>query len=173
MSKFEDNLLHDLMGRHGPALAEVERPASRSASRPLWVTGGALAVAGAVAFAVTSFGGMSAAFAVTENADGSVTVSIQDIKAVDAANAKLRELGVRAKAVPMTSDCADLDGNEMYPGTVSALSMGKDGGVTISNDVPAGYTVLLGVSNRPDRGTGLAFAGPVNDPAPSCLLDQG
>jgi hypothetical protein len=174
MTKFEDNLLHDLMSTHGSALASVERaPAPRSA-RPLLVAAGALVVAGVATVGVATWGGSPDAYAVTKNPDGTVTVSIRDVKAVDAANAKLQELGVRAKAVPMTDDCADLDEAAMFKGDFGLPVIGDDGSVTMgTDDVPVGYTVLLGVSGRPDRGTGLGFTGPVRNPAPSCLREAG
>ena len=43
--------------------------------------------------------------------------------------------------------------------------------ITLSPNIPAGYTVLLTVSNSPGRGTGFGFTAPVKDPAPSCVLD--
>ncbi|MDT7786775.1 MAG: hypothetical protein QOF58_5194 [Pseudonocardiales bacterium] len=48
------------------------------------------------------------------------------------------------------------------------------GSVTMSpGDIPAGYKVLLGVSNMPNRNTGLGFTGPIKDPAPDCLREVG
>ena len=40
-------------------------------------------------------------------------------------------------------------------------------------DVPPGYTILLGISNLPNRGTGLGYTGPHRDPAPDCLAEVG
>lgn len=172
MSEFEDNLLDDLMTRHGAQLAAVERPPThRPGGRGVRTAAGVLAVAGVVAGGITVLGNSSPAYAVTENPDGTVTVSISDIKAIDPANAKLRELGVRAKAVPETSDCASLEGREMYAGSDWSIRDEADGSVTLGPDLPEGYTVLLSVSDAPGRGTGLGFTGPVADPAPSCVLD--
>jgi hypothetical protein len=132
-----------------------------------------LAVAAASIVATVSFttlGNGPAAYAVTKNSNGTVTVSISDIQAIGPANAKLQALGVRAKAVPMTSDCASLEGEATYMGPfTSPVEVGDS--VTLSPDIPAGYTVLLTVSDSPGRGTGFGFTAPVKDPAPSCVLD--
>lgn len=174
MTKFEDHLFEDLMSDHGDELDTLGPPPARRAvpRRAIAAGGGAIAVAGVLAVAITTFGTTaSPAYAVTTNADGTVTVSIEDIEAIGPANAKLRELGVRAKAVPTRPGCADLDEKRMYGGSDWTIEQDENGSVTLGQDLPAGYTVLLTVSDRPGRGTGLGFTGPVKDPAPSCLLD--
>lgn len=168
---FKDNLLDDLMREHGPAVAE---PApSRRSSRPVLVAAGVLALAGAATVAISTSSNAPEAWAVTKNADGSVTVTIRDIKGVAPANAKLREYGIRAKAVPMSKSCAELDESKI--GTfVQMPRLADDGAVTLGpNDVPEGYTMLLGISNLPNRGNGLGFTGPHRDPAPDCLAEVG
>ncbi|SFR21115.1 hypothetical protein SAMN04488564_105466 [Lentzea waywayandensis] len=172
MTTFKDNLLDDLMREHGQTVEEAPEQHRRSA-RPLLVAAGALAIAGAATVAVTS--NSSEAYAVTKNADGSVTVTIRDIKGVDAANAKLREYGIGAKAVPMSRDCADLDETKMdLLGGYVSPRISDDGSVTMSpGDIPDGYSVLLGVSNLPNRNTGLSFTGPIRVPVPDCLAEVG
>jgi hypothetical protein len=170
---FKNNLLDDLLHEHGTALADVPEQRRRSA-RPLLVAAGALVVAGAATVAITTSGNTPEAFAVTKNADGSVTVTIRDIKGVDAANAKLREYGIQAKAVPMSRDCADLDESRMFKGGYTFPRIGEDGSVTMSpGDLPNGYTTLLGVSTLPGRGTGLGYTGAIQNPAPDCLAEVG
>ncbi|GAA3642669.1 hypothetical protein GCM10022267_31580 [Lentzea roselyniae] len=169
---FKDNLLQDLMSEHGPALAELPEQRTRRSARPVLAAAGVLAVAGAATVALTTGGNAPEAYAVTKNPDGSVTVTIRDIKGVDAANAKLREYGIRAKAVPMSTICAELDESKI--GTFVAVPRITDGSVTMApNDVPEGYTVLLGISNMPNRGNGLGFTGPIRNPAPDCLREAG
>ncbi|WP_439660917.1 hypothetical protein ACSHWB_05040 [Lentzea sp. HUAS TT2] len=172
MTTFKDNLLNDLMREHGQTVEEAPEQHRRSA-RPLLAAAGVLAVAGAATVAIVS--GDSEAYAVTKNADGSVTVTIRDIKGVDAANAKLREYGIGAKAVPMSRDCAELDETKMdLLGDYVLPRISDDGSVTMSpGDIPAGYSVLLGVSNLPNRNTGLGFTGPIRNPAPDCLAEVG
>ena len=174
MTRFKDNLLDDLMREHGQTLEDVPEQRRRSA-RPLLAAAGVLAIAGAASVAITTTGKAPEAYAVTKNADGSVTVSIKDIKGIDPANAKLREYGIGAKAVPMSRDCAPLDESKLdLLGGYKLPRHGEDGAVTMSpGDVPDGYTILLGVSNLPNRGTGLGYTGPHRNPAPDCLAEAG
>ncbi len=171
MTRFKDNLLDDLMREHGET---VEEAPERRTRRPLLAAAGALAIAGAATVVITTSSGQEA-YAVTKNADGSVTVTIRDIKGVGPANAKLREYGIGAKAVPMSRDCAPLDESKLdLMGGYKLPRTGDDGSVTMSpGDVPPGYTILLGVSNLSGRGTGLGYTGPHRDPAPDCLAEVG
>ncbi|WP_033290279.1 hypothetical protein [Amycolatopsis jejuensis] len=161
MSDFEDRLLDDLLTRYGAGLEEVRRKRVRRG--PHWIAGAAGVVLAVLCGAVPQ------AYAVTRNTDGSVTVSVREVEALGPANAKLRQFGVRAKAVPMTPDCASLDRAETYRGSNLGLRVDRAGTVTIGK-VPDGYTILLGV--RPHaEGSGLGYTAPIRDPAPSCLLD--
>jgi hypothetical protein len=171
MTNFQDNLLSDLMVSHGSELTIAGRPqARRSARHPRRIAAGALALAAAAAVGITTLGNSPAAYAVTKNPNGTVTVSISDIQAIGPANAELQALGVRAKAVPMTSDCASLEGQATYMGPFS-LPIEEGDSITLGPNIPAGYTVLITVSDSPGRGTGFGFTAPVKDPAPSCVLD--
>ncbi|SMD04379.1 hypothetical protein [Lentzea albidocapillata] len=172
MTTFKDNLLNDLMCEHGQTV-EVAPERHRRSARPLLAAAGVLAMAGAATIAIVNSD--SPAYAVTKNADGSVTVSIRDIKGVDGANAKLHEYGIGAKAVPMSRDCAELDETKMdLLGDYVLPRVADDGSITMSpGDIPAGYTVLLGISNMPNRDTGLGFTGPIRNPAPDCLAEVG
>lgn len=174
MTRFKDNLLNDLMREHGKTVEEAPVRNTRSA-RPLLIAAGALAVAGVATVAITTNGNTPEAFAVTKNPDGSVTVTIRDIKGIDPANAKLREYGIGAKAVRMSRDCPPLDESKMdLLDDYKLPRTSEDGSVTMSpGDIPEGYTVLLGISNMPNRGTGLGFTGPHRTPAPDCLAEVG
>jgi hypothetical protein len=147
-------------------------PSPRRRGRLVWIVAGAAAVAGLTIAGITIFGNSPAAYAVTKNPNGSVTVSIKDIKAIGPANEKLRELGVRAKAVPETANCASLENHETYKGKDWDIDEdASDGSITVGPRLPEGYTVLLSVSDQPGRDIGLGFTAPVKDPAPSCVLD--
>ncbi|KAA2252461.1 hypothetical protein F0L68_36085 [Solihabitans fulvus] len=144
----------------------------RGRGRPVWIAAGAVALAGAAIAGFAAWGGNSpAAYAVTKNSDGTVTVSIKDIKAIDQANAKLREFGVRAKAVPMTANCANPGSADLYHGSDWDIPKPGTDSVTLGTRIPSGYTILLAVSDLPGRGTGLGFTAPMKDPAPACVLD--
>ena len=104
MTKFADNLWTNLTTQHGQPLAEANEPRARRRPGRLVAAGAAvvaLGVAGAIAGPSLFHSAPQAqAFEVVKNSDGTVTLTIKDVAAVDPANAELRRLGVRAKAVP-------------------------------------------------------------------------
>ncbi len=108
MSKFEDRLWSELVREHGAELAGGEAPLRRRRLRgaPL-AAGGLLFIGalGAAALILTASGGPQAAFAVTENPDGSVTLTIDEIIGVSAANAELAKLGVRVRVRRVERGC--------------------------------------------------------------------
>ena len=175
----EENVLRDSLALHAErrqggqeVLAALKNAEPvRGRGRTGLIAAGALVATGVVVAGSALWGGGSAAYAVTRNADGTVTVSIEDVAAIGPANEELREFGLRVKAVPMTADCPSLSGAGSYRGSdwVAPNRTGKS--VTLSPRIPEGYTVLLAVSRHPNRGSGLGYTGPVKDPAPSCLLD--
>lgn len=177
MGKFEDRLLGDLMSEHGSTLAEAQRPAPRRAtSRPLWIGGAALGVATAAAVGTTLLGGGSPAYAVTQNPDGTVTVSIKDINAVDAANAELSRLGLPVRAVPLRKDCPDKSvPDERFQGKwITTIRGGEDGYITIPTEgIPAGSSIVLAAKAASDgRVSRLSVTTALKAPIPSCLLDE-
>jgi hypothetical protein len=175
MSKFEERLLGDLVQRHGIAISEAVRPAPRpSHARPLWIGTGVLTIAGAVAVALSVFGGSAPAFAVSQDAEGVVKLSIEDISAVDAANAELRKIGAPVLAVPMTADCKDtFEVDEGSAGEMSGTGTLSDdeGSVTIpTKGLRPGTTVL--VAAKKDRNSiALSVSYSVRGKVPSCLPD--
>jgi hypothetical protein len=97
MSKFTDHLWRDLVQEQGPALMHATRPEPGRARlpRPRVLAGSTLAVAGvgaAVALLLTSASGTQA-FAVTENGDGTVLVTLNQTQALPQANQKLAAMG--------------------------------------------------------------------------------
>jgi hypothetical protein len=94
MTKFTDHLWSDLAREHGPALAQAGRPSRFR--RPRVLAGSTLALAGAgtalgLALTATS---AAPAFAVTQNSDGSVLVTLSQIQDIVKANAKLAAMGI-------------------------------------------------------------------------------
>lgn len=103
MGAFEDTLWDDLVAQHGHRLTRPSR--DRHVAR--WATLAAAVVVGvaAVIFGPSMFGGSPpAAYAVVRHPDGSVTLTIKELKAVDKANAELRRLGVRAVVLRQPTD---------------------------------------------------------------------
>lgn len=101
MTEFEDNLWFTVVREHGDELARTERTARRHrrASRPRLLVGtttglAAVAIAAALVFGAST---SSPAFAVTRNADGTVTLNLMHPSGIAGANKKLAAMGVRAQ----------------------------------------------------------------------------
>jgi hypothetical protein len=105
MSEFEDNLWLKVVREHGDELARSERTAHthRRASRSQLLAGTTVGVAALATSAALLFGASTSppAFAVTRNADGTVTVKVMHRSGIAGANEELAAMGVRAQiAVP-------------------------------------------------------------------------
>ena len=126
MSKFEDRLWRDLVRKHGADLAQMTRPAAKRArpARPRLLAGTsvALAVAGTALALVLSAASSPPAFAVSRNADGTYTVTLQKIAAIHGANAKLAGLGIRARLVEVTQGCTV---KALPPAAVHAMALAR------------------------------------------------
>jgi hypothetical protein len=102
MSKFEDHLWREFVREHGNALARASTPTVKHIRRgPRLIAGTSLGLAGVGAAVALVLGATttSPAFAVIRNHDGTVTISIQRASGIAGANARLNQLGVRAKVV--------------------------------------------------------------------------
>ncbi|MBV9002259.1 MAG: hypothetical protein JO304_24600 [Solirubrobacterales bacterium] len=101
MGEFEDNLWLTVVRDHGDELARTERDAhaQRRASRPQVLAGTTVGLAAIATAAAILFGAStsSSAFAVTRNADGTVTVNLMHRSGIAGANEKLAAMGVRAQ----------------------------------------------------------------------------
>jgi hypothetical protein len=105
MSEFEDNLWLAVVRERGEELARTERTAHthRRAGRPRLLAGTTVGLAAMASAAALLFGASTSppAFAVTRNADGTVTVTLMRPSGIAGANKKLAAMGVRAQiAVP-------------------------------------------------------------------------
>jgi hypothetical protein len=96
MNKFADQLFDDLMQEHGPALASAQAPAApkRRVAHPVRLS----AVAGGIAAVVSAVGLLTAgggrpAYAVTANANGSVSLDVYNQSGIAGANQALRKMG--------------------------------------------------------------------------------
>lgn len=121
MSKVEDRLWSELVRCHPDALElartpQTPRQEQRRVRRAPFAIGG-LGVAGAITaatLALTASTG-SPAFAVTENADGSVTLTINELAGVSAANERLAKLGIRATVAREEPGCTTHAGTQVVP----------------------------------------------------------
>jgi hypothetical protein len=152
MGKFEDQLLGDLMREHGPALATAQRPAPRN-KRPVWIAASAVALAAVVTVGLALVdGGTPAAFAVNQNADGSISVSIDDIAAIDPANKELERLKVPIRAVPSRPDCPRVPGGTGAGAGAGGGGGGGEpaGGPTENSPAPSGNNPAPSDTAQPD-----------------------
>jgi hypothetical protein len=190
MSQFEGQLWSHLVREHGDrmraapqataalAAATAERTSrgrhdalARRRRRPALLTGTALGTAGLATAGVLAFSATSSplAFAVTDNADGSVTVTLKDISAISALNTRLALDGIAAKAVPLTATCPNnVPMVQMPAGTNPSTYT-----ITIvPSQIPAGYTGVVAASENASGHVQL-LQGAVPSPAPSCFNSTG
>ena len=138
MTKFADQLFDDLMREHGPSLADVRAPSApkRRVAHPVRLG----AVAGGVAAAAVTAGlvlagGASPAYAVTSNADGTVSVAVYDQSGFAGANAALQKLGHRIALVPVKAGCESVTALPLVSRAdgyrLGRLSISKSGGSVV------------------------------------------
>jgi len=184
MSSFSDQLFHDLMREHGPALQAAGLTAPGRSTRRhhlrrgAWLAGGAGTLAVGITASLAAFGGTSQAYAITPHADGTVTVALTDLSGVTGANIALHKLGTRVVVVPVKAGCpplASLPEPAGSPGKASgsvradtAAGGAKDGSITVqAKGIPAGELLVIAVENA-SYGTTLA-ARLTAPPAPACV----
>jgi hypothetical protein len=142
----------------------------RRALRLVAVSGTATAAIVAIV-AITVLGisattGASPAYALTQNSDGSITISLNNLTTgVSQLNARLRALGITDfTVIPVTSDCPTptpvlVPG----PGTMSeTITIGTQ------NDEPAGANGYLAAEQLPDGQIAFASGG-IRGPLPPCF----
>jgi hypothetical protein len=171
-----------------PAPRRLPRvPAIRFTARPRLLAGGATAVVGAAIAAVLAISAATSAppaFAVTNNPDGSVTITLNEITGVSGLNAKLASMGVAVRAVPVVSGCkapaqvVGPDGN-LQPATTLAVSRlpnnprtGRQSTlqtITVAPPQTPGQTRILAASNAGIDLLGQTVQGQV----PSCVAPGG
>jgi hypothetical protein len=177
MPSFEDQLWSDLLREHGDDLAGAHRTSARPAQiRPLLLAAGAFGVVGAataVLLALSATGG-TPAYAVISNPDGTVTVTISEIAGIRGANAELARMHVRARAVPMTDDCAATVTPQPVDGSAAGQlrTSSPDGLTIVPNRIPAGATLML-VARETGSGTVAVGARLVRGAVPSCVGPRG
>jgi hypothetical protein len=87
----------------------------------------------------------SSAYAVTQNPDGTITVTIEELTGVTGANSQLARLAVNVRVVPVKAGCPAPTGIVPTPPSLAARIAHTQGqGLAIRPDlVPAGETLLL------------------------------
>jgi hypothetical protein len=181
MSAFEDRLWKHLATEHGADEVTSRRGAAaggrwgwtRHARRPpLAITAGALAVIAAAAVAVvllvSATAGTQPAYALTQNPDGSITVTFNDLQtAIPQLNARFAAMGVDETVIPITKGCPTKMTVPAYPQA--------DNGDTLTFTPNEGHDYLApgfdGVlaAGYSSSGQLLVFIGALQPPLPNCL----
>jgi hypothetical protein len=96
MSRFEDHLWQEVVREHGGELVRHQGRGNRFRRGPLAVSLLGIAGVGTALTLLVGVSGAPAAFAVTQNRNGTVTVMIKDASGIKGTNSTLRALGIRA-----------------------------------------------------------------------------
>jgi hypothetical protein len=174
MRKFEDRLFDELMQEHGAELSASPAHRTRRVARPVWLSGGVLAAAGVTAGGLVMFGGGAApAFAVTQNANGTVGIAVHDTSGIAGANAKLHSLGdSNVVIVPVGPGCEPASSLPRVTGlqgrTIGGGSSDINGQVTVNvTGIPAGDIAVVAYQHI--GRTGQMLVAITTPPAPACL----
>jgi len=183
MTKFEDQLLGQLMAEHGHQLRTVQRPAParRRVRRPVWLITAAAGVAAAVTAAVMALGSAPAlaAYSVTQH-NGTVMVAVNRPSGVAGANATLHAMRARVRVVPVRPGCPPI-GSLPRPHPAPHLNVSVAAGVNGRGHrsvtvkigkpgIPAGDTMILAFSGSGGPGgTSLGVGGIITGPVPHCV----
>ncbi len=141
--------LERILADRGPATAPTRKEPHR---RRRLAIGAAMAATAGAAVAIvglpgTNHGGAPAAWAVTRNADGSVTVKISDYRDPAGLQAKLRAAGLRAEVGTLPKQCDVRSPNLHHPkGTWRVVSVSVQTGTF---QAPYDYSKLLWIGDRP------------------------
>jgi hypothetical protein len=154
----------DIYGRRWALAAAVARQAGRG--RILVGSIGLAAVALAV-LVLTATNATPPAWAVADHHDGTATVTLRQISAIGPLNARLTELGIRSKAVPVRANCKD-----RIPLGYSHWKTSLGYKVTIGNRwLQPGWTGIMAVKQDPHGGIDAAFAAVPPGHVPDCVSD--
>ncbi|KJK51406.1 hypothetical protein UK23_06885 [Lentzea aerocolonigenes] len=172
MSKFEDNLWGDLKHEHAAELLQSVATQRRLRTRR-WVgiAAGVVVLGATAVVAPVYFGGTPPAYAVVDNPDGSVTLTIHELQRFEEATAKLREKGVPAIVVPLREGCPrPAPGPDEPLGLVKIESSEEGTKITVvPGEISADATVVL--ATAPAEGDRWIIAGGTysREKPPSCL----
>ncbi|HTY98121.1 MAG TPA: hypothetical protein VMB91_13840 [Solirubrobacteraceae bacterium] len=168
----------------GPAGAHGRRPALRRRGLlPLAGVLGLAAVTAAVVVLMSAGGGPPAAYAVTQNPDGTVTLSLDEVLGLEPVNERLAQLGVPVVVAKMEAGCDEhgehvlpSEAAPMFPEMIRTAKAGTGlAGITWvirPSLIPSGDTLRIAVQrdpNSPIPAVGAQF-GLFRGQAPRCAL---
>ncbi|HEY1623714.1 MAG TPA: hypothetical protein VGG16_07930 [Streptosporangiaceae bacterium] len=184
MTNFADQLFDDLMREHGPALSDATAPAAprrHRARRPVLLAAGAGGLAIAATVGTLVAGGGTPAYAVTKNANGTLTLAVYQKDGIAGANARLRQLGEdNVVVVPVGSGCpsiSSLPDPAVPPATANGhisvqTSVSKGGSITVdAQGIPAGDILVVAAEMTTSGTTTSSMGGAklTSPPAPNCV----
>lgn len=174
MTNFEDHLWRELVTQHGDELARVTMtqaaPRSTLRSRPALLTGTGVGIAGLAAAGIFALGAFhtEAAYAVTQNPDGTFTVSLSELSALPALNKELAQDGIPATAVPVSTSCtAGAPGEQIWDG--HRADPPADTVMLDTKLIPSGDVLVLGAAQTTSSGSTFLVTTTMAAPGPSCL----
>lgn len=172
MTKFEDNLWAQLEREHAPALLQSVATQRRLRTRRWMGVAAGITVLGAAAvIAPVYFGGTPPAYAVVDNPDGSVTLTIHELQRFEEATAKLREKGIPAIAVPLRDDCPRPAPGPDEPLTLVKIESSEHGTkiTVVPGEISADAAVVLATAPAPGDRWIIAGGTYSRENPPSCL----
>ena len=173
MTAFDDTLWERLVAEHEADRVTLDAPPQRAGRRPLLVGGGVAAIAGvAVAAVLAIHAGTSAppAYALTVNADGSVSVTVHELaSAIPQLNAEFARRGINETVVPVTADCPATRGFRLY--AYPSLHMSDTWTFTPTESIRTpGWRGVLAAEQLPSGEVAVAQM-VVPEPVPTCFSD--
>jgi hypothetical protein len=170
---FEDSLWTHLVDAHGADRARPALPSpGRSRRRPVLAGAGALGLAttaAVVTLVVSATSATPPAYALTHNANGSYTLTINDaVTAIPQVNARLQALGINSRAIPVTPDCTapDTAGIPLF----DFGSVNPNEPITLdSANIPSGTTGFIAVDEVSPGDVEMGIGTTYNSPLPACL----
>jgi hypothetical protein len=197
MTKFADQLFDDLMREHGTTLAHTQPPVPpqrhATARRIALASGGTLAVAGAIGGTLVALSGAPAhvaasgtgahagtsatpSYALTKNADGTITLAVYNTSGIAAVNARLKALGDnQVVVVPVRAGCPSLSSLPKPPVSArgqrieTSIGASPSGAVTVAQakGIPAGDILVVAVETNGQSSLGASTL--TTAPAPTCV----
>jgi DNA-directed RNA polymerase specialized sigma24 family protein len=143
------------------------------------ISGGAAALAATIAAVVLLLGATTSAppaYALTQNPNGTVTVTLHDIAtAIPALNAKFKQMGIDETVIPITADCHAIGGPPGARADPNAIS--EPGSMRRSftfsehgRPAPHGFKYVLAARQLPD-GKIETWIGAIKPPLPPCFAN--
>jgi hypothetical protein len=190
MTDFEDGLWSELVREHGAELLHLG-PRPRNRSRRAWrapLAAGAVAVTGVIVAAALTITASNSppAYALVVHANGTVTLTINELVGISPVNAQLARLGVRARVARVEPGCTaeghfirtrlHLHPKSGLPVEPEKLRPGL-GGIRMvihPSEIPPGDTLLLTARRMDGTHDGAPFQalgmsmGLYRGPAPAC-----